>query len=117
MRPFEVLVTAELTSLLRAGVPVRGVHIAVREMVVTRIERHALGVLEVSETVEGAVRAAGPLVRELDASEELAEIVCRSALEGVRATAAIARAGSPRRRSTIPAVLVELARERPDEAT
>jgi hypothetical protein len=117
MRPFETLVAAELASLLRAGVPARGVHIAVRELVVTRIERGPLGALEVSETVEQVVRAAGRLVRELDASEELAEIVCRSALEAVRGHGGDSARGLAEATSTTHAVLVELAREHPDEAT
>ena len=84
MRPFEEAVASELAGLLRAGVPTRGVHITVREMVVMRIERGPLGAREVSDAVEAAVRAACRVVRELDAPDELAEIVCRSALEAVR---------------------------------
>ena len=84
MKPFEEAMASELVALLRAGVPPRGIHLTARDMVVTRIERGQLGAREVSEAAEAAVRAARRLVRELDASDELAEIVCRSALEAVR---------------------------------
>ena len=75
---------SELAGLLRAGVPVRGVRITVRELVVERMERGPLGARQVSDAVEEAVRAACRLVRELDAPDDLAEIVCRAALEAVR---------------------------------
>src|SRR5262245_53837994 len=75
---------AELTGLLHAGVPVRGVRLTVRELIVTRIERGPLGAHEVSEAVEAAVRAACRLVRELDAPPEVVETVCRGALDAVR---------------------------------
>ena len=43
MRPFEEAVASELAGLLRARVPVRGIHITVREMLVTRMERGKIG--------------------------------------------------------------------------
>ena len=84
MSPFEQMMMAELTRLVRAGVPVRGVRLTVRELVVTRIERGPLGAHEVSEAVEAAVRTACRLVRELGAPPELVDTVCRGALEAVR---------------------------------
>jgi len=81
---FEETMTAELTGLLRAGVPVRGVRLTVRELVVTRIERGPLDAREITDAVEAAVRAACRLVRELDAPPEVVETVCRGALEAVR---------------------------------
>jgi len=81
---FEQLMAAELTGLLRAGVPVRGMRLTVRELIVTRIERGPLGGREISDAVEAAVRAACRLVRELDAPPEIVDLVCRSALEAVR---------------------------------
>ena len=117
MRPFEEAVASELAGLLRAGVPVRGIHITVREMLVTRMERGQLGAREVSDAVEAAVRAAGRLVRELDAPDELAEIVCRSALEAVRGHGGESALWLTEATSAAYAVLDELARERPSEAT
>ena len=38
MNQFEQLVAAELSGLLRAGVPVRGMRLTVRELIVTRID-------------------------------------------------------------------------------
>ncbi len=84
MRPFEEAVASELAGLLRAGVPARGIHLMVRELVVMRITRSSLDAREVSDAAEAAVRAACRLVRELSAPDGLAEIVCRSALEAVR---------------------------------
>ncbi|HEU5322371.1 MAG TPA: hypothetical protein VFX28_16315 [Methylomirabilota bacterium] len=84
MRPFEHEVAAELTALLRAGVPVRGVRLTVRELVVAHIARGPLGAREVSDAVEAAVRAACHLARELDAPDELVEAICRAALDAVR---------------------------------
>src|SRR5262249_41625883 len=92
VRPFEEAVASELAGLLRgggagglrAGVAARGIHLTVRELVVVRMERGPLDAREVSDAAEAAVRAACRLVRELSAPDELAEIVCRSALEAVR---------------------------------
>ena len=117
MRPFEEAVASELARLLRAGVPTRGVHITVREMVVMRIERGPLGAREVSDAVEAAVRAACRLVRELDAPDELAEIVCRSALEAVRGHGGETARWLTEATSAAYAVLDQLALERPEDPT
>ena len=69
MRPFEDVMVEELAGLVHAGVPIRGVHLTVRELFVARIERGPLGPREVSEAVEAMVRAACRLVRELDAPD------------------------------------------------
>ena len=108
---------SELAGLLRAGVPARGVHITVREMLVTRMERGPLGAREVGDAIDAAVRAACRLVRELDAPEELAEIVCRSALDAVRGHGGETARWLPEATSAAYAVLDELAVERPDEMT
>ena len=117
MRPFEETVASELTVLLRAGVPARGVHITVREMLITRMERGPLGAQEVSDAVEAAVRAACRLVRELDAPDELAEIVCRSALEAVRGHGGATARWLTEATSAVYAVLDEVAMERPEDPT
>ena len=84
MRPFEEALTSELTVLLRASVPARAIRLTVREMLITRFERGPLGAREVGDAVEAAVRAACRLARELDAGDELVEMVCRATLEAVR---------------------------------
>ena len=84
MTGFEDAMAGELAVLLRAGAPAHAVRIAVRERVVARMERGPLGAREVGDTVESAVRAACRLARELQAPDELVEIVCRAALEAVR---------------------------------
>ena len=117
MRPFEDAVASELAELLRAGVPTRGIHITVREMVVARMERGRLGAREVSDATEEAVRAACRLVRELGAPDELVEIVCRSTLEAVRGHGGESARWLPEATIVVHAVLEELATERPDEIT
>jgi hypothetical protein len=113
--PFERVVAAELTGMVRAGVPAHGVRLTVREMVFARIERGPLGAREVSDTVEAVVRAACRLVRELDAPEEMVEAVCRAALEAVRGHGGeSARWLADATRET-EEVLDELARERAGE--
>ena len=84
MSAFEHAVTAELTWLLRAGGPPRAVRLTVREMVVGRMERGRLGPHDVTDAVESAVRAACRLAREMEAGDELVDVVCRAALEAVR---------------------------------
>ncbi|MBM4442067.1 MAG: hypothetical protein FJ027_16750 [Candidatus Rokubacteria bacterium] len=84
MSVFEADVTAELEALVHAGVPARGVRIAVRERMVVRLERGALGPREVREAMAVMVRAACRLVRERGAPPELVELVCGAALEAVR---------------------------------
>jgi hypothetical protein len=84
MNGFEGAVMGELTDLLRAGVPARGVRITVRELMVTRMERGPLGAREVHDAMEAMVRAACRLVREQGAPEEIVDLVCRAALDAVR---------------------------------
>jgi hypothetical protein len=115
VNPFEEIMIGELTGLLRAGVPVRGVRLTVRELVVTRIERGPLGAHEVSEAVEAAVRAACRLVRELDAPPEVVETVCRGALEAVRGHGGESARWLAEAASAASVVLEEQARERVDE--
>jgi hypothetical protein len=112
---FEEMMTAELTGLLHAGVPVRGVRLTVRELIVTRIERGPLGAHEVSEAVEAAVRAACRLVRELDAPPEVVETVCRGALEAVRGHGGESARWLGEAADAASAVLDAQARERVDE--
>jgi len=112
VRPFEDQVVSELAWVLRAGVPAHGVRLTVRELMVGRIGRGPLGAREVSEAVEEAVRAACRLARELDASDELVETVCRAALEAVRGHGGESARWLPEATSAALAVLDELARER-----
>jgi len=115
MRLFEDAVAAELAGLLRLGVPARGVHLTVRELVVARIERGPLGAHEIEDAMEDMVRAACRLVRELDAPDELVETVCRAALEAVRGHGGESARWFPDATSAAYAVLDELARERAEE--
>ena len=112
MRPFEEAVASELAGLLRAGVPARGIHLMVRELVVMRMEQGPLDAREVSDAAEAAVRAACRLVRELSAPDELAEIVCRSALEAVRGHGGESARWLADATAAAYAVLDELIRER-----
>jgi hypothetical protein len=112
MKPFEDAVAMELMWLLRAGVPAHGVQLTVRELVVARIGRGPLGPREVSDAVEATVRAAGRLVREMDASQELVELVCRSTLEAVRGHGGESARWLGEATSAAYAVLDEVARER-----
>ena len=115
MRPFEELMAGELAALMRAGVPIRGVQLTVRELVVVRLERGPMGAREVSEAVEAAVRAACRMVRELGAPEEMVETVCRAALEAVRGHGGESARWMPEATSAAHAVLDQLALERPEE--
>ena len=115
MRPFEELMAGELAALMRAGVPIRGVQLTVRELVVVRLERGPMGAREVSEAVEAAVRAACRMVRELGAPEEVVETVCRAALEAVRGHGGESARWMPEATSAAHAVLDQLALERPEE--
>jgi hypothetical protein len=81
---FEEALRDELSWLLRAGVPEHGIRITVREQLAIRLERGPVGAREVTGAMEDAVRAACRLVRELDAPDELVDVVCRAALEAVR---------------------------------
>ena len=115
MTPFEQLVAAELTVLLRAGVPVRAVRLTVRELVMTRIERGPVGVREVGEAVEAAVRAACRLARERDARVDVVESVCMAALEAVRGHGGETAQWLGAATSTIADALEEFAREYAEE--
>lgn len=115
MNAFEDAVAAELSDLLRAEVPVRGVRLTVRELVVARIERGPLGAHEVSNAVEALVRAACRLVRELDAPPEVVDTVCRAAMEGVRGHGGDSARWLAAAASAAAAVLEEQARARADE--
>jgi len=84
MRPFEDDVRWEVSWLLRAGVPARGVRIAVRELVVTQHRPRAAGSPRDRGGRGGGGAAACRLVRELDAPPEVVELVCGAALDGVR---------------------------------
>jgi len=98
-----------LAELVRAGVPIRGVRLTVRELFVARIERGPLGPREVSEAVESMVRAACRLVRDLDAPDELVETVCRATLEAVRGHGGETARWFPEATSAAYVVLDELA--------
>jgi hypothetical protein len=84
MRAFEEHVAAELALLVRAGVPARGIRLAVRELVVVRLERGPVGAGQVREAAEAAARAACRLVRQLDVPADLVDVVCAAAVEAVR---------------------------------
>lgn len=116
MRPFEEEIVSELTWVLRAGVPERGLRLTVRELLITRIGRGPLGAREVSDAVEAAVRAACRLVRELDAPDDVVETVCRAALEAVRGHGGESARWLPEATSAVQAVFDELAQERADQA-
>jgi hypothetical protein len=112
MRPFEEALTAELAGLLRASVPARAVRITVRERLVTRFERGPLGAREVQDAVEAAVRAACRLAQELDAGDEVVEVVCWAALEAVRGHGGESARWLPDATRAVAALLEELAPER-----
>ena len=111
-RAFEETMTLALANLVRAGVPLRGVRLTVRELFVARMERGPLGPREISEAVEAAVRAACQLVREMEAPDEIVETVCRGALEAVRGHGGESARWLAEATSAVSAVLDELARER-----
>ena len=115
MTAFEQAMIAELTGLLRAGVPVRAVHLTVRELVVTRIERGPLGAREVSDTVESAVRAACHVMLDLGGPDELVESVCRAALDAVRGHGGESSRWLTDATRSAHDVLDEMMRERPGE--
>jgi hypothetical protein len=109
VRPFEDVMVEQLAELVRAGVPIRGVRLTVRELFVARIERGPLGPREVSEAVESMVRAACRLVQDLDAPDELVETVCRATLEAVRGHGGETARWFPEATSAAYVVLDELA--------
>jgi hypothetical protein len=112
---FEEALRDELSWLLRAGVPERGIRIAVRERLTVRLERGALGAREVGEAMEAAVRAACRLVRELDAPDDVVDTVCRAALEAVRGHGGETSRWLTNAASTADAVLDALARHHGEE--
>jgi hypothetical protein len=109
------MVASELARLVRAGVPIRGVRLTVRELVVARIERGPLGAREVSEAVEATVRAACRLVREAGAPDDLVEVVCRGTLDAVRGHGGQSARWLPEATSTAHAVLDAVARQHAEE--
>lgn len=117
MRPFEDAMAAELAGLLRAGVPERGIHLTVRELISVRIAREPLGARAVSDAVEAMVRAACRLVREMGAPDALVETVCRASLEAVRGHGGESARWFPEATSAAYTVLDELARERGGDMT
>ena len=84
MNAFEGVVMGQLSVLVHAGVPARGVRLTVRELMVTQLERGPLGAREVSVAMEAMARAACRLVREQGAPEDVVDLVCRAALDAVR---------------------------------
>ena len=84
MTKFADDLSAELSVLVRAGVPMHGIRLTVRERIVERLGRGPLGAREVSESVEAAVRAACRLAASSDAADDLVDTVCRAAFEAVR---------------------------------
>jgi hypothetical protein len=115
MSAFEEALRDELSWLLRADVPPRAIRLAVREQLVVQLESGPLGAREVRDAMEAAVRAACRLVRELDAPDELVDLVCRSALEAVRGHGGETSRWLIDAASNADAVLDELARERREE--
>jgi hypothetical protein len=115
MRPFEDAMASELAGLLRAGVPARGVHLTVRDLLVARIERGSIGASEITEAVEGMVRAACRLARERDAPAEMIETVCRATLEAVRGQGGASSRWFVEATSATYSVLDELARDHANE--
>ena len=98
-----------LAELVRAGVPIRGVRLTVRELFVARIERGPLGPREVSEAVESMVRAAyrlDQLVRRVQVPHEAAG---RATLEAVRGHGGETARWFPEATSAAYVVLDELA--------
>lgn len=115
MSAFEEALRDELSWLLRAGAPPRAIRLTVRERLVVRLERGALGAREVTDTMQDAVRAACRLVRELDAPDEIVDLVCRAALEAVRGHGGETSRWLAEAASTADALLDELAREHHEE--
>ena len=115
MTVFEETMASELAGLLRAGVPLRGVRLTVRELLVTRMERGPLGGREVSDAVTAMVRAACRMVREVDAPPEMVEAVCRAALEAVRGHGGESARWLAEVTGTVSAVLDDFAQERAED--
>ena len=84
MRPFEELMAGSWRGSCVPGVPVRGVHLTVRELVVVRLGARAAGRPRGERGGGGGGARGVPAGAELDAPEEMVETVCRAALEAVR---------------------------------
>ncbi len=115
MSAFEDVVAGELETLLRAAVPPRAIRLTVRELMVTRIERGAIGAREISETMEAALLAACRLLRAGRASEDMVETVLDAALEAVRGHGGESARWMPEARHAAVTVFRQLAEEHSDE--
>jgi hypothetical protein len=109
--------SAELSVLVRARVPLQGIRLTVRERIVERLGRGPLGAREVSEAVEAAVRAAGRLAASGDAADDLVDTVCRAAFEAVRGQGGHSARWLTHATSAAEAALDGLAQERGHEPT
>jgi hypothetical protein len=111
MTKFADDLSAELSVLVRAHVPMQGIRLTVRERIVEHLARSPLGAREVSESVETAVRAACRLAASLDAADDLVDTVCRAAFEAVRGHGGYSARWLTHAMSAAEAVLDELAQE------
>jgi len=84
VNPFEETLREEMSWLLRAGMPARAIRLTVRDRLVVHLARGPLGPREVTGAMEATVRAACRVMREVDAPEELVDVVCLAALDVVR---------------------------------
>ena len=109
--------SAELSVLVRARVPMHGIRLTVRERIVERLGRGPLGAREVSESVEAAVRAACGVAASLDGADDLVDTVCRAAFEAVRGQGGYSARWLTHAMSAAEAVLDELAQEHDHEPT
>jgi hypothetical protein len=117
MTRFDDNLAADLSALVRAGVPMHGIRLTVRERIVERLQRGPLGAREVSDAVEVAVRAACQAARQVDAPEDLVNTVCRAAIEAVRGHGGYSARWLTHAMNATDAVLDELAREHDHEPT
>ncbi len=115
MSTFEELVAGELELLLRAAVPLRGIRLTMRELVVTHIERGPIGAREISETMEAALLAACRLLRAGRASEDVVETVLGGAFEAIRGHGGESARWMPEARHAARTVFVQLASQYRDE--
>ena len=115
MRGFEDVMASELTWLVRAGVPARGIRLTVRELVAMRIAETPTGAPMVTGSVEAAVRAACRLVCAMGAPPELVDTVCGAALEAVRGHGGESARWLADATGAVHDVLEEMARERADD--
>ena len=115
MTRFDDDLAADLSALVRAGVPMHGIRLTVRERIVERLQRGPLGARQVSDAVEAAVRAAWQLARHVDAPDDLVDSVCRAAFEAVRGQGGYSARWLTHAMNAADAVLDELAREHDHE--